>query len=591
MRISEDLIEKIKQENDIVDVISDVVKLKRTGRNYVGLCPFHNDKNPSFSVSQDKQIYKCFSCGEAGNVITFVMKNRNLQYIDALKYLGERVNISLELNKGKEVSAITRKKDVLYKINVESARFFFKNLTEDRIAREYFSNRGIKDATIRKFGLGYAKDGWHNLNYFLKNKGFKEEQILEAGLVLKSEKKGNIYDRFRNRVIFPVFDIKGNVIGFGGRVLDDSKPKYLNSPETLVFQKGYNLYGLNFAIKEKNQEKYFIIVEGYMDCISLNQYGITNVVASLGTALTTHQARLLKRYVDKVIISYDADIAGQTATLRGLEILRGAGLDVRVLIIPKGKDPDEFIRSNGKEAFLKLVASAISLTSYRLKRAKEGINFRDNNSLIKYGERVAEILAELNPVEKDVYIKEISEDTGLKEQALYDLLSRLKNKKNDNFVNGKEEFGTELYVEPAHVKAERYLIKLMFNKNYYDDIIDKISCEEFTIKSHKKIFNLIVSARDNNIENLDSYVEAGCDDVESSKDLIKIKELNLLEIKDVRRIISDYIRKIKLFTLSEKLESLKKEQKRLEQKGMINESIKIAIELNKVNEDIKRERG
>lgn len=591
MRISEDLIEKIKQENDIVDVISDVVKLKRTGRNYVGLCPFHNDKNPSFSVSQDKQIYKCFSCGEAGNVITFVMKNRNLQYIDALKYLGERVNISLDLSKGKEVSAITRKKDALYKINVESARFFFKNLTEDRIAKEYFSNRGIKDTTIRKFGLGYAKDGWHNLDYFLKNKGFKEEQLIEAGLVLKSEKKGNIYDRFRNRVMFPVFDIKGKVIGFGGRVLDDSKPKYLNSPETLVFQKGYNLYGLNFAIKEQIQEKYFIIVEGYMDCIALNQYGITNVVASLGTALTTHQARLLKRYADKVIISYDADIAGQTATLRGLEILRGAGLDVRVLIIPQGKDPDEFIRSNGKDAFLKLVASAVSLTSYRLKRAKEGINFRDNNSLIKYGERVAEILAELNPVEKDVYIKEISEDTGLKEQALYDLLSRLKNKKDDNFVNGKEEFGTELYVEPAHVKAERYLIKLMFNKNYYDDIIDQISCEEFTIKSHKKIFNLIVSARDNNIENLESYVEAGCDDIESSKDLIKIKDLNLLEIKDVRRITSDYIRKIKLFTLGEKLESLKKEQKRLEQKGMINESIKIAIELNKVNEDIKRERG
>lgn len=591
MRISEDLIEKIKQENDIVDVISDIVKLKRTGRNYIGLCPFHNDKNPSFSVSQDKQIYKCFSCGEAGNVITFVMKNKNLQYIDALKYLAERVNISLDLSNGRESSTITKKKDILYRINIESARFFFKNLTEDRVAKEYFSNRGIKDSTIRKFGLGYAKDGWHNLNYFLKNKGFKEEQLLEAGLVLKSEKKGNIYDRFRNRVIFPVFDIKGNVIGFGGRVLDDSKPKYLNSPETLIFQKGYNLYGLNFAIKEQVQEKYFIIVEGYMDCISLNQYGITNVVASLGTALTTHQARLLKRYADKVIISYDADIAGQTATLRGLEILKGAGLDVRVLIIPQGKDPDEFIRSNGKEAFLKLAASAISLTSYRLKRAKEGIDFRDINSLIKYGERVAEILAELNPVEKDVYIKEISEDTGLKEQALYDLLSRLKNKKNDNFVNGKEEFGTELYVEPAHVKAERYLIKLMFNKEYYDDIIDQISSEEFTIKSHKKIFNLIVSARDNNIENLESYVEAGCDDVESSKNLIKIKELNLLEIKDVKRITSDYIRKIKLFTLHEKLESLKKEQKRLEQKGMINESIKIAIELNKVNEDIKRERG
>ena len=451
MRITEETIERIKQENDIVDIISETVKLKRSGRNYMGLCPFHNEKSPSFSVSQDKQIYKCFGCGEAGNVLTFVMKNRNLNFIEACKVLAEKANIRLDLGNGEE-SKVVKKKELLYKVNVEAARYFFSNLQRDKNSKEYFTNRGIKEITIKRFGLGYAKDGWQNLRTHLKRKGFNDELMLEAGLVLKSQ-KGTIYDRFRNRVMFPVFNSKGNVIGFGGRVLDDSKPKYLNSPETLVFQKGTNLYGLNFAIKHKNEERYFIIVEGYMDLISLHQYGITNVVASLGTALTTNQARLLKRYADKVIISYDADFAGQTATLRGLEILKEAGFDVRVLQIPQGKDPDEFVRSNGSDAFLKLVNKAESLISYRLKKAKDGIDFKDKSSLIEYGNRVTEILANLNPVEKDIYVKSISEDTGIKEQSLYDLISMTKNTKSEDFMNKKEEFGTKLYVEPGYVKV------------------------------------------------------------------------------------------------------------------------------------------
>lgn len=587
MRISEEIIERIKQENDIVDIVSENVRLKRSGRNYMGLCPFHNDKSPSFSVSQDKQIYKCFSCGEAGNVITFIMKQKNMNFVEAVKHLAEKANIPLELGDG-EPSQVTKKKELLYKINVEAGRFFFKNLSQNNQAREYFLNRGIKESTIRKFGLGYAKDGWNNIIYHLKRMGFKEEHLLEAGLVLRSEKKGTLYDRFRNRVMFPVFDIKGRVIGFGGRVLDDSKPKYLNSPETIVFQKGTNLYGLNFAIKEKMDDRYFIIVEGYMDCISLHQYGITNVVASLGTALTVNQARLLKRHADKVIISYDADVAGQTATLRGLEILRDAGLDVRVLRIPQGKDPDEFVRSNGKEAFLKLIDAAIPLINYRLKRAEEGINFKNEQSLIKYGERVTEILADLNPVEKDVYIKRISEDTGLKEQSLYDLLSMAQNRKEEPFMNKKEEIGTKLYVEPGYIKAEKSLIKLMFKKEYYDEIIKDLSEEDLNLDAHKKIFRLITQGREKGTSNLLSFIESGCDDVESSKELVKIKELKVLEASDDKKLIRDYINRIKSFKLHSRLECLKKEQKVLEQKGKIEESIKLAIELNKINEELKR---
>lgn len=585
MRITEETIERIKQENDIVDVISETVRLKRSGRNYIGLCPFHGEKSPSFSVSQDKQIYKCFGCGEAGNVLTFVMKQKNLNFIESCKLLAERANIPLNLGNGEE-SKVVKKKELLYKINVEAARYFFSNLQVNQNAKEYFLNRGIKEITIKRFGLGYAKDGWQNLRMYLRKKGFSDSLMLEAGLVIKSQ-KGTIYDRFRNRVMFPVFDIKGNVIGFGGRVLDDSKPKYLNSPETLVFQKGTNLYGLNFAIKNRIEKRYFIIVEGYMDLISLHQYGITNVVASLGTALTVNQARLLKRYADKVIISYDADVAGQTATLRGLEILKEAGFDVRVLQIPQGKDPDEFVRSNGKEAFLKLVDKAENLISYRLEKAKEGINFKDKSSLVEYGNRVADILANLNPVEKDIYVKSISEDIGIKEQSLYDLIAMNRNTKSDDFMNKKEEYGTKLYVEPGYVKAEKSLIKLMLEDDYYEEIVSNISSDDFISKSYAKIFNLIKEAKEKDLK-VSLHVEAGCDDVDSSKELVKIKEFNVLKGKDVNKLILDYIKQLKKFKLTKKAEDLKRKLKQLEKDGLIEESIKIALELKNINDVLKK---
>ncbi|NLK93943.1 MAG: DNA primase [Clostridiales bacterium] len=586
MRISDELIEKIKSENDIVDVISESVHLKRTGRNFMGLCPFHNDKSPSFSVSQDKQIYKCFSCGEAGNVITFVMKQKNMTFQEALKYLAHKAHIPLDFGRG-ESSEVSRKRQLLYKVNVEAARFFFYNLEVNKYSKEYFLNRGIKESTIKKFGLGYSRNDWRSLIYHLKKKGFSEEIMLEAGLVSKSEEKGNFYDKFRNRVMFPVFNVSGKVIGFGGRVLDDSKPKYLNSPETMIFHKGVNLYGLNFAIKNTVKDRMFIIVEGYMDCISLHQYGITNAVASLGTALTTQQARLLKRYADKVIISYDADVAGQTATLRGLEILRDAGFDVKVLSIPEGKDPDEFLRLNGREAFLKLIDSSIPLIDYRLKRAEEGINFSNEQSLIKYGERVTKILSDLNPVEKDVYIKHISENTGLKEQSLYDLLSVEKNRKEEGSVNNLEDFRTKLYIEPAYLKAEKSLLKLMLNEEYYYEIIKSISSEDFNLPTHAKIFNLICEGINQKQDNINTYVEIRCDDVESSKEWVEIQEINVLEVKDINRLILDFSNIITSHKLLEKRESLKKEQKKLERNGLIEESIKLAIELNKVNAEIK----
>jgi len=588
LRISEEIIQKVKEENDIVDVISETVNLKRSGRNYIGLCPFHNDKSPSLSVSPDKQIYKCFSCGEAGNVITFVMKQKNYNFIEAIKSLAERANIVLHIENSKQ-SAVSKKKDILYKINVEAARYYFKNLTVNNVAKEYFSNRGIKNSTIRKFGLGYAKEGWTNIIYYLKRQGYNDNQLIDAGLVIKNENKGTIYDRFRNRVMFPVFDIRGKVIGFGGRVFDDSKPKYLNSPETLVFHKGVNLYGLNFAVKDGINDRTLIIVEGYMDCISLHQYGITNAIASLGTALTVNQARLIKRYADKVVISYDADIAGQKATLRGLDILKDAGLDVRVLLIPQGKDPDEFVRLNGKEAFLKLVYSAISLIEYRLKRAAEGIDFNNNEMVIKYVKRTAEIFANVDSVEKDIYIKKIAEDTGLREQSIYDLINKVNISKENQNVNKKEENRTELYLEPAFSKAEKAILKLMLNDEYYNLIIKNITEEDFFSKAHKDIFKYIIDAQNRKKSNVPMYVESLCDDVETSKEFVKVKETQLLDTDDEEKLINDCINKIKKYKLSQKLERLKKEQKELERKGKIEESIKLAVELSKVSKILKNQ--
>lgn len=586
MQISEDVIERIKNENDIVDVISESVRLKRSGRNYMGLCPFHNEKSPSFSVSQDKQIYKCFSCNEAGNVITFVMKQKNKNFIEAIKYLAERARIPLEIGKG-ESSQITKKRELLYKINKEAGRFFFSNLTKVKKAKEYFLNRGIDENTIKKFGLGYSLDMWQGLIDHLLSKGYKYSDLLDDGLILKGKNANNYYDRFRNRVMFPVFDKEGRVIGFGGRVLDNSKPKYLNSPETLIFHKGTNLYGLNFALKNKIEDRTIIVVEGYMDCVSLHQYGITNSVASLGTALTEQQARLLKRYADTIIISYDADVAGQNATQRGIDILTEAGFQVKVLSIPEAKDPDEFLRANGREAFLSLVKSAIPIIEYRLNRAADGLDLKNNNQLIEYGRRASIILSQVDAIEKDIYIKKISENTGIREQSLYDMLSKEKNKKDEKYVNNMEETSTKLYVEPAYIKAEKLLLKLMLNDEYYENVIKQASEEDFTLKEHRKIFNLIINARDEKVSDFITHIESRCDDVDSSSALVEINELNIVEADNINILIFDCIKKIRMSKLELSIEELKKEQKELERKGMVEESIQLLGELGKINKELQ----
>jgi DNA primase len=583
--ISEDVIQKVKEANDIVDIISESVKLKRAGRNYSGLCPFHHEKTPSFSVSSDKQIYKCFGCGEAGNVITFVMKTKNLTFPEALKLLADKANIDLELDNDRDNKNSFEK---LYKLNVDAARYFFKSLQENSNAKKYLLNRGITESTIRKFGLGFSLDSWNGILKYLKDKGFTELDMITVGLIIKSQ-KGSYYDRFRNRIIFPVFDYRGKVIGFGGRVLDDSKPKYLNSPETTLFKKGINLYGLNFAIKSNNS-RMFIIVEGYMDCISLHQQGITNAVASLGTALTISQAKLMKRYADKVIISYDADTAGQMATMRGLDILKQAGLEVRVLTVPQGKDPDEFVRNNGREAFLKLINEALTLTDYKINVIRESSNLNNSNDVIKYAEKALKVIADLDPIETEIFVKKLSEETKIREQALFDMLNNKiqQNVKKDENVNIDGGFGQKLYLEPAYLKAERALLKIMTkDTEAFEYVINNIEKNDLILESHRKIYDYVVENIKFSEAELEKHIESRCDDVDTSKEWVNVLETDLIYNEyDYESMINGYIRRIKKYKLEESKKYIMNRIKECELEGKIEESLNLAKELIEIQKKI-----
>lgn len=577
--ISKDVIQKVKESNDILDVISERVRLKRSGRYYMGLCPFHNEKSPSFTVTPNKQIYKCFGCGEAGNVITFVMKTRNLPFVDAVHLLADRANIEVTYENGEAPKKDA--KEELYKINVDAARYFFNNLRKNKKALNYLQNRGLLQKTINNFGIGYAEDKWNGLLNYLKKKGYTELDMLAAGLIIKGNKR-NIYDRFRNRIMFPVFDYRGRVIGFGGRVLDNSKPKYLNSPETHVFKKGTNLYGINFAINN-NMNNMLIIVEGYMDCIALHQCGIRSAVASLGTALTPNQAKLLKRYANKVIISYDADLAGQKATQRGLDVLKEQGLDVRVLMMPKGEDPDDFIKKHGKEAFLELIDRSLQLIDYKLKKALEGVNLKDPEGVIKYVNRAINILKDLQPIEREIYIKRLSDETKLKSQVLYDLLNNKLQKDVNNSINVniQEVLGNKLYLEPSYVRAGRVLIKSIIESEIIKDyVFHNISVDEFILKSHRDIINIILENYDLGIEEIKSNIEMSYEDSEIIKEWINIQDSKKInENDDYKVIVQDFIKEIKKYKLEEKIKKIKEEIKKFEAEGNIEKSLSLAKEL------------
>lgn len=409
------IVDEIKSRCDIVDVIGRYMTLKRAGSIYKGLCPFHNEKTPSFAVYETKQFFNCYGCGAAGDVITFVMRAENIDFKTAVSKLAEQYGIDMDKFGFRNES----KKNEIYELNRATAKFFFKNMTEKaNPALEYMRRRGLDPKTITKFGIGYADESWDSLVKYLESAGFSQKLMVEAGVASFNREKTRCFDKFRNRVIFPILNTRGKVIGFGGRDLGDQGPKYLNSPESDVFSKKNNLYGLNLTRQDINKNNCAIMVEGYMDLVSLYKNGVTNVAASLGTALTENQCRLLKRYTENVVLSYDADSAGQKAALRGIELLHREGIKAKVLHISDGKDPDEFIKKHGKNAFLKLVDEALPYAEYRISVIKQKHDISSAEGVIDFVREVQPVLASLTPVEADVYIKKLASETGISESAI-----------------------------------------------------------------------------------------------------------------------------------------------------------------------------
>ncbi len=516
MRYSDELIDEIRNRNDIVDIISQYVVLKRSGRNFFGLCPFHKEKSPSFSVSPDKQIFHCFGCGVGGNVFHFVSKIENISFREALETLAEKAGVELPTLESDTENKLIQLKSKVYEINKYAAEFYHENLykTNAKPAQEYVKKRKMDNTTLRNFMIGYSNNSYNELYNMLKEKGFTEEEILASSLVNKT-KEGKFIDRFRGRLMFPIQDVRNRVIAFGGRVLDDSKPKYINSPENIVYSKGRHLFGLNVAKKYENKMKKIIIVEGYMDAISLHQRGIHNVVASLGTAMTDAQGHLLRNNSEQVVIGYDSDGAGQAATMRGLEILQNMGCDIRILQIEGAKDPDEFVVKYGPERFLKQVDNAISLIEYKVKVLKSNLNLDQPNDKIKFLKEIANVLSKIdNNIEKEVYADKISKEYKVSKEAIYAEINKLdksNNKGNKVLEKSKPraEIKKETVTNEQVDKREKLAIYLLINypNESYQTIRKNIDINDFKSEKNRNIVKKLYEELEKGNSNINNVLD------------------------------------------------------------------------------------
>lgn len=547
VRYSEELIDEIRNSNDIVDIISQYVILKRSGRNFFGLCPFHKEKTPSFSVSPDKQIFHCFGCGAGGNVIHFISKIENVDFKESLEILADRAGIKLPTLENNVDSKRLELKEKVYEINKLVAMYYHETLYKPQAkpAQEYVKKRKLDNKALKEFCIGYAENA--NVLYkLLKEKGFTEEEILASDLVIK---KGNNYvDRFKNRLIFPIQDIRNRFIAFGGRVLDNSLPKYINSPENIVYSKARNLYGLNVAKNTKTRK--LIIVEGYMDTVSLHQRGIDNVVASCGTALTEAQGRLLRKYAEKVIISYDSDSAGQAATLRGLEILNNLGCDIRILQMEGAKDPDEYVIKYGNGRFNDLVENAISLVEFKIKVLKKGLNIENTNDKIKFMNEIAKILGGVdNKIEQEIYIDKISSDYNISKEAIYAQINKneYSNNKGAKILESssirkptikRQEKEINLELE----KRENIIISLLIDggEEVYNKIKDIINPNDFKSEANQKIMRRLYEEFEKGNSNINSLVDMFADDEQVVNALTGIMADDY-EIEDNKKALDDVI--------------------------------------------------
>lgn len=561
MLYPQELIDEIRTQNDIVSVISEYIALKPKGSSYFGLCPFHNESTPSFSVSADKQFYYCFGCGESGNVYSFIMRMENCDFPEAVKRLADRAHISLpEPEYSAEAAMAERLKQQIYEMHRAAGRYYYAALhsRNGERALKYLNERGVKEEIQKRFGIGYAPSGRDHLCRYLKEKGFSTDAMIKSGLVMASKDGKGLYDRFFNRLMFPIFDLQGRPIAFGGRVIDKGEPKYLNSPETVVFNKSRTLYGMNFAKAARKKE--IILVEGYMDMISIYQAGFPNVVAGLGTAFNNDHARTLRKLADSVILLYDSDEAGTRAALRAIPVLVNNGFDVKVTQVKGAKDADEFIKKYGAEAFGKLIVDAVSHITFRIGCAGKNYNLENADHRVRFAEEAAKILADVaNDIERDVYTKETAAVCGIDEAALRSRISRIRDASESEFLMEAEKKRKRVYsdkesrdIRPKGItEAQKTILSMAVeNDKVLKAVFSVLKPEEFEDEVYRtlaeRIYNDSVSGRKSvpadlvscfeNIE--DQNTAAAVFDVKN--DIDNVSKLEKAVTENVRLIKKNY---------------------------------------------------
>lgn len=562
--ISEIIIDNV----DIVDFISRYVRLKKSGNNYKGLCPFHSENTPSFFVSNDKQLFNCFGCSMGGNIISFVSEIENLDFIDTIEYIADTANLDLSpyINDNESYSKEYQKRKKILNLNRQAAIYFYRNLSKSKKAMNYLKNRDIDQKTIKKFALGYAKDDWEGLMDYLLNKGFKKEFLYNSGLISKSNKSNKYYDRFRDRIMFPIFDYKGKILAFGGRIIkeDDKAPKYLNSPETYVFNKSSVLYGLKNAKKNIRDKNYLILVEGYMDVIMLNRFGVENVVAALGTSFTKKHSRLINKYIDEVIICFDPDNAGIKATKRAINKMKNIVLKVKVVELEEEYDPDDYIREYGKDKYLEKIKKAKTSHMYLIDKLYNSLSFDNEYDFLEFIQETKKILNDIDDYTRaHYYVKKISKMIDMPKDSLldelFDNISKNKKRTNDNSKKiNKYKLDSS---DTTSKKYEKNILKYaLIDKSKYNEILDLIDLNLFINEEIVNIFEFLEKYYKEN----DTFVlNRVLDHLPVDQAKICQELLNNLTIeKNYKKNISIYMKKIEIEYLNNKIKNIQYELKR-----------------------------
>lgn len=591
MYYPDEIIEEVRLKNDIVDVISGYVKLQKKGSSYFGLCPFHNEKSPSFSVSRQKQMYYCFGCGEGGNVFTFLMEYENYSFTEALKVLADRAGVDLpELEYSKEAKAKADLKSTLLEINKLAAKYFYAQLKspQGETAYTYLKNRKLSDETITAFGLGYSNKYSNDLYKYLKTKGYSDEMLVKAGLITVDEKHG-AYDKFWNRVMFPIMDANNRVIGFGGRVMGDGKPKYLNSPETPVFDKSRNLYGLHRA--RTSRKPYFLLCEGYMDVIALHQAGFTNAVASLGTALTPGHASLIKRYVDEVYLTYDSDEAGTRAALRAVPILKEVGITARVIRMDPYKDPDEFIKNLGAEAFEERIGKARNGFMFGLEILEREYDMNTPEGKTAFMKEAAKRLTQFDEeIERSNYIEAVAKNYHVNPPDLRKLVNKVAVQTGlaKPVERPRSTVNRDKDKEDGQLKSQRILLTWMIeNENIFAQIKKYIGPEDFTEELYRTVAGFLYEQYDTNSVNPAQIMNHFTDEEEHRKvaELFHTKIQKLSTVQEQEKALKETVIKVKEYSIETAAKHLEPTdmmglQKLMEAKRALQNLQKLHISIN-----------